>query len=389
MSQNTPPAEPIFTRNFILACLTSFSTFCSFYFLLATLPLFVIGTGAGEAQVGMVLGVFSLTSLVMRPLMGWASDLWGRRRLIILGAGGMLLASLGYQLTATVPLLVGLRVWHGVAWAAFGTSASALVADIVPMRRRGEAVGYYGMFSSLAMAFGPAAGIFILRQSSFPILFLSSAGAALLAFLFSFSLTEPVRLPPVGRVVLIERKALFPSTVLSTLGLSYAAVVSFIPLYAVERGFENPGFFFTIYAIVVLATRGVTGRLSDRYGRVALIAPGLLGASLALAILSQATTPLLFVPVALIYGLGFAAAQPVLMALTIDRVGAARRGAAMGTFGTFFDGGIGIGSFVWGLAAQNWGLSPMFLLASLAPLVGAGLLLSQARNLSKPASPQP
>lgn len=389
MSQNPPPAEPIFTRNFILASLTSFSAFCSFYFLLAALPLYVISIGAGQAEVGLVLGVFALTAVVMRPLVGWASDRWGRRRLIILGAGGMLLASLGYQLTATVPLLVGLRVWHGVAWAGFGTSASALIADIVPVRRRGEAVGYYGMFANLAMAIGPAAGIFILQRSNFPVLFLSSAGAALLACLLSFRLDEPARSPTVGRGVLIERKALFPSTVLATLALSYGAVVTFVPLYALERGFENPGFFFTIYAIVVLAARGVTGRLSDRYGRVALIAPGLLGATVALAILSQATTPLLFVPVALIYGLAFAAAQPALMALTIDRVGAARRGAAMGTFGTFFDGGIGVGSFVWGVAAQSWGYSTMYLIAATAPMVGAGLLLGQARNPSKTASPQP
>jgi len=61
-------AEPIFTRNFILASLASFAAFCSFHLLLATLPLYVVRTGAGEAEVVLVLDVFAPASdAIPRP----------------------------------------------------------------------------------------------------------------------------------------------------------------------------------------------------------------------------------------------------------------------------------------------------------------------------------
>jgi MFS family permease len=109
--------------------------------------------------------------------------------------------------------------------------------------------------------------------------------------------------------------------------------------------------------------------LSDRFGRAVVIAPGLGLAALGLVVLSTATTLTAFLAVAVLYGLAFAAAQPAMMALVVDRAAPNRRGAAMGTFSMAMDLGIGLGSIVWGVVAQAAGYQAMYLAASVVALV--------------------
>ena len=397
--------EPLLTKNFVLACLITLASFSSFYFLLATLPVYVIGEAGGtEAQVGLIIGVFSGTTVLLRPLIGWGADAWGRRLFIIAGNAIMALAGGLYALTRTVPLLLGLRVFHGVGWAAFGTSTSALVADVVPRHRRGEAMGYYGMFSNLAMAVGPALGIALMTGYSFNALFAASAAMGVVALGLSLFLSEPSkgRHPASGAVArppsqepapsatrgVIEVTALFPGLVLALTSATYGSIVSFLPLFAFsERITDNPGVFFTVYAVVLIVARGFTGQISDRYGRPAVIAPGLLLAAVALWVLAAADTLALLLVVAVLYGLAFAAVQPAIMAMVVDRAAPERRGAAMGTFSAAMDLGIGVGSIVWGIVAQAAGYHAMYLASGGVALVAlAVFLVGVRRRLSLPTN---
>jgi MFS family permease len=169
--------------------------------------------------------------------------------------------------------------------------------------------------------------------------------------------------------------ALFPSAVLFTNALTYASVVALLPLFAEEAKLGNPGLFFTVFSVVVLVLRGPLGRLSDRRGRVVVVAPGLVFTFVALLVLSQAESLAALLVVAVLYAIGVGAAQPTLMAMTIDRAEPQERGAAMGTFTTAMDLGIGVGSVVWGVTAEAFGFQTMYVAASLMGLVGVAVLL--------------
>ncbi len=358
--------EPLFTANFLLASVMTLASFSSFYFLLATLPVYIMQIGGNEAEVGLIIGIFSAAAVVLRPFVGKGTDGHGKRPFIVVGSVLLTLSSGFYALVATTPMLLGLRVFHGIGWASVGTATSALIADLAPRSRRGEAMGYYGMFSNLAMAVGPALGVMLMTSFSFPVLFASSAAVAALALCFSLTLREPEHfgLPTPsgrGRQGVIERSALFPSAVLALTAITYGSIVSFLPIYAVQQGIPNPGVFFTAYALILLVARGFTGQLSDRYGRAAVIAPGLVLAAAGLWLLAFATSLPLFLAVAVLYGLAFAAIQPSLMALVVDRAAPNRRGAAMGTFSTAMDLGIGAGSVAWGFVAQAAGFQALYL----------------------------
>jgi MFS family permease len=303
------------------------------------------------------MGIFSATTVLLRPFVGKSADHRGRRVFILLGTCILALCAGLYTFARTVPLLLGLRVIHGVGWASFGTSINALVADVVPRSRAGEAMGYYGMFSNLAMAIGPAIGVILMTGYSFTVLFLASATLAVVSALLSSAIREPRRTASpvetkVGNQGIIGRTALFPSLILTLITITYGSIVTFVPLYAAKQGIGNPGFFFTACAIALIAARGFTGQLSDRYGQPAVIVPGLALATTALWILAGAGSFPAFLLAAWLYGLAFAAMQPAIMAMVVDRAAPSRRGAAMGTFSAAMDLGIGIGSVAWGIEEQ-------------------------------------
>jgi len=373
----------VFTRDFSLAILANLFSFASMYVLLATLPLYVVAIGGTVSDAGVVLACFTLSAVVVRPVVGRLSDRRAKKAIMLAGAVILAASSLLYAPVHSVPLLMAVRVFHGVGWAAFGTAASALAADLAPLSRRGEAMGYFGVGMNVAMAIGPALGVFLVGWTGYGSLFLTAMVLGAAAALTTAGIAEPRRAPGQGALQrgwrsFILPSALFPSAVLFTNALTYASVVALLPLFADEAGLGNPGLFFTVFSVVVLVLRGPLGRVSDRRGRVAVVAPGLSVTFVALLVLSQAQSTTTMLVVAVLYAVGVGAAQPTLMAMTVDRAGPQERGAAMGTYTTAMDLGIGVGSVVWGVVAQSLGFATMYVAASLMGLVGVALLLAGA-----------
>jgi len=377
--------DRIFTRGFSLALLANLFSFCSMYLLLATLPLYVVAIGGTVTDAGVVLACFTLTAVIVRPWIGRLSDRRAKKAIMLVGAVILAASSLLYHPAHAVPLVMAVRVLHGVGWAAFGTAASALAADLAPPARRGEAMGYFGVGMNVAMAIGPAIGVFLVGRSGYGALFVTAMVVSAAAVLMVVGIAEPRRPPDTaaprrGWRSFILPSALFPSAVLFTNALTYASVVALLPLFAEEAKLGNPGLFFTVFSVVVLVIRGPLGRLSDRRGRGGVVAPGLLVTFVALILLSRAQSMTMLLVVAVLYAIGVGAAQPTLMAMTIDRARPQERGAAMGTFTTSMDLGIGIGSVVWGLIAEAFGFQAMYVAASFLGLIGVAVLLAGARR---------
>lgn len=367
--------DKLLTSNYLLVCFSSFGFFASFHLLLPTLPVYVTENLHGlESEVGLIIGVFTITAVVLRPFVGRSIDRRGKKLFLVVGAVVFLLSSVLYNFTNTVPLLLLLRAFHGVGIATFTTASTALIADIAPAERRGEAMGYFGMFSSVAMAVAPALGVVLIQAYDFTTLFLTSAVFAAIGVVLSGLVTEhsdPASDPPQQtRPTLFSRRAFFPAIVIFGFTVTYGAISSFLPLYADKQGFENPGLFFTVFAVTLIFVRIGTGWLSDRFGRATMIVPGLAVAALAMVMLAFSSTMWMFVVVGVVYGAGFAAVQPTMLAFVTDRVEPWERGAAMGTYTAAFDLGIGLGSILLGLVLQFTGFGTMFVVAGAICLLG-------------------
>jgi MFS family permease len=178
---------------------------------------------------------------------------------------------------------------------------------------------------------------------------------------------------------LFSRAAVLPSVLLLFLYVPYGTLVAFVPIVATDRGLENPGAFYTAFALAVLLVRAKAGRVSDRRGRTAVIIPGLLLAGVAFAALGLTSDWIWVLAGAGILGFGFGSVQPALMALTADRVPPEEWGKAMGTFYTAWELGIMMGSTGAGLLLEVTDFALMLLASSLIPSAGA-LLAFRARS---------
>src|SRR5690606_35899133 len=80
-----------------------------------------------------------------------------------------------------IPLLL-LRALYGLGFGIGSTIIPTLVSNIIPTKRMGEGIGYFGLSTSLAMSVGPAIGLSIMKQQGFSTLALVGAGAILFIF---------------------------------------------------------------------------------------------------------------------------------------------------------------------------------------------------------------
>lgn len=375
------PAEArLFTRPFVILCLATFFFYLSFYLILPVMPLYVAGMGGTPTQLGLIIGLFAFMAMVLRPPVGWIIDTRGYRLVLLAGMAIFMLASLGYTIARSVDGVLVLRLFHGMGMGLFPTAATVVVAEVAPSARRGEAMGWFGIANSAGLIVGPAAGMALAGRMGFPVLFLVAGGVA--AFGVGCLLTLPrigQRPESTGRPLqwkdFFSPAAVLPSVVLLFLYVPYGALVSFIPIIGTRRGLENPGTFYAVFALAVLLVRAKAGHLSDRRGRVFVILPGMLVASLAFAVLGLTSGPIGVLLGGAIYGVGFGAVQPALMALTADRVPPEERGKAMGTFYTAWELGIMTGAVGSGLLVQVADFPLMLLASSAIPLAGALLSL--------------
>jgi MFS family permease len=379
--EKTIKNDTLFSKNFVLTSLSTFALFTSFYFLLITLPIYIEKIGGTESEIGLIIGVFTISAVALRPFIGQEVDRRGRKIILISGIVVFFMSMLLYDYTKSVTSLLLLRVLHGVGWGAATTAASTLIADIAPPNRRGEAMGIFGMASNVAMAIGPALSMILLLKYDFPILFTICAGIAMVSLLLALPISETVIVHP--KTPLFSKEALFPSALMFTVSLTYGSIVSFLSLFAQKQGIANPGVFFTVFAVTLILVRALAGKLSDAKGRKFVIIPGMVLIAAGLGVLSTASALETFLRAALLYGLGFGLVHPSLMAFLVDKVSDKGRGAAMGTFTASFDLGIGTGSILLGLVLQYYGFQVMYTLSGLIVLTGAVLLIASNGKASR------
>jgi MFS family permease len=351
--------KPLWTKAFLITSLSNLLLFFSFQMLIPTIPTHVSQLGGNDIQVGLVIGIFTISSLLTRPFAGRALDLFGRKHVLLVGLAICALTIAGYTYMAAVTLILAARFVHGIGWGMSTTSLGTVIADIIPAERRGEGMGYYGLSNTFAMALAPLTGLWLMQTYGFSRVLLISTCLALLSLFSSLFITytKPMLLEksaqrPKRMDRLWERTAMLPSGLLLCTAICYGGIVTFITLFGHEAGISNVGWFFLCNASMVLIVRPITGMLFDRKGPEWVLLPGAIFTLAGLLLLSYAHSEASLAAAAICYGIGFGSLQPALQAWTIARAAPNRRGAANGTFFSANDLGIGLGAMVLGALAN-------------------------------------
>jgi MFS family permease len=380
-------SDRLFTPDYVLAILANFFYGFSFQMLIATIPVYVISLGGNQSEAGLVSGASFITALLFRPFVGWLTDAWRRRPLVLIGTSCYGLASVIYLLAGSIPFMLLGRFVHGFGGCCYSTAANAYVADIAPLKRRAEAIGLFSAVYALGLIIGPVVGFMFIGATGFRQLFYFTGGLAFTSFLISLFARERrspkkiAREPWSPRTGIVAINALPATCITLCMAMGFGTVNAFIAIFAQPRGVANPGFYFTIQAIALVFSRTFAGHFADRYGRAVAIVPGIILMAIAIAILPLAHGLPSFMISASLIGLGFGMAQPATMALLIDRVRPEQRGLAVGTYYIGLDLGISIGSILLGIVGQHWGFGVMWTIAAALTLLGLAGLLADSRHV--------
>lgn len=357
---------------FYLAFLANFLFFSSMHLLITPLPLYIEKIGGQASEVGLAMGSFAIASIITRPYMGRLADTWGRKPTLLVGAIMFILGPLSYIVARSVPLLLAARMFHGIGIAAFTSAYFALIADVTPAARRGEALGVGGVAPFVSMIVASPLGTSLIGRVSFPVIFLGAALAALSSLIIVILLQEPEKASVApdperrdeGGLLQVARLRGVWAGSLATLavGLTYGATYSFLPLFARDRGLGNVGFFFTVSGIVIMLTRFILGRISDKIGRVPVILPMFVVLAISMTGLNWTYGFFMLLLMAFMNGLGFGGTRVGLDTLVVDSAPTGATGAALGILFTCFDTGIGVGSVATGIFASLTGYGNMYLL---------------------------
>ncbi|MET8986663.1 MFS transporter [Nonomuraea wenchangensis] len=125
------------------------------------LPEIARHTGADATAAGWILLGFQLTTTVLMVVLGRLADLFGRRRMYLLGLGVYTFAALLAGFSPNAWVIVALRVVQAAGAAMLLTNSAALVSDAFPRERLGEGMGVYVASFSIAGLIGPTLGGFL------------------------------------------------------------------------------------------------------------------------------------------------------------------------------------------------------------------------------------
>ncbi len=354
-------------------------TFCGLVAVGAVLPVLPIYVrdvlGEGDVAVGVVIGSYAVSGLLLRPIAGRLADTRGRKATAI--AGSLLLSAGGFLYLPSLGLagLIVARLVLGAGEGAVYTAGSAWIVDLAPPERRGRVLGLYGLAVWGGLSVGPLLGSLVHNVAGYDEVWLLAALLPLVGALVALALDDPFR--PLAHAQphpLVAPEAVRPGIAVGLAAIGYATVASFVVLLLEGRGVDDGPIVFAAFAGAIVVARLFLGNLPDRAGPARVAIGAVLAEAAGLLTVGFAHQLWVALLGGVAMGVGFSLLNPSLMLIVVDQVSAGARGAALGTFTAFFDAGVGVGAPIAGAAAALTSYEGAFVLATAFALASAAMI---------------
>lgn len=377
--------KTIWNRDFYLLTLSNFALCITYYALISTLPIYLADTlNANKSAIGLVLAAYTIASVTVRPVSGFALDKFGRRMILISALVLYSILFIGYLFALSIVLITVLRFMQGLGWGVSTISGSTVIVDIIPPGKRGEGIGFYSLSTTFGMSVGPIIGLLLARHGSYLLMFEGMLVIAVIAVVCA----SFVRIPAVPHATnmglslrnLFEPRAVMPSLNLLVIMTAYGGLLSFVALYGKEVGVVNTSLFFLVFAFGIAVSRFAVGKTFDRNGPAMILTVCLLLDIVGFTVLAILKNPTGYFLSAILIGFGNGVVFPVFQAMVNNIAKPEHRGAANSTLYTALDLGMSAGMILIGFISEHSSLSIAFMCC--AALCLAGLLLFRGRVLA-------
>lgn len=353
------------------------------YVLVAALPIVITSELSGsDLDAGLAMTYFQIGTILCRIFAGRLIDGFNKRIVLLISTALFFIIMGLFNFTTSLEAVFVLRGLHGVVFALGTTVMATLAVLVLPPNRKGEGVNMFAIFSNIAMVLGPAIGLYALSSYGSMALYIFLTVMTGLAMVLSniIPLSKELTLPKQSKYKgwhisqFIENKSLPWALMGLFIGFTYSGVLVFIPIELNSMGAGIWGSaFFAIFALMIIISRPIVGKIYARYGSKIIIYIGLGLFILGLFGLGLAITPLAILFTAPLLGLGYGAAQPAFQALAIQSAPIERAGVSTANYFLALDISVGAGSVILAVLASAWGYQYLYMFTALVMVIALAL----------------
>lgn len=375
--------ERLWSPAFISYGISSGIFYMTQYVLVAALPIILTDELGGTAlDAGLAMTYFQIGTILCRPLAGRLIDGLDKRVILLISSALFFVIMGLFNLTTSLQTIFVLRGLHGAIFALGTTVMAALAVVVLPASRKGEGINMFAVFSNIAMVLGPAVGLYALQAYGSSALYIFLTITTALAFILSNiirlpkELAKPKQKASKGWSIsqIIEKRSLPWALMGLFIGFTYSGVLVFIPIELNSMGAGVWGsVFFALFAVMIIISRPLVGKVYARYGSRFVIYPGVSLFIAGLTILGVVTTPIGIICTAPLLGLGYGAAQPAFQALAVQAAPIERAGVSTATYFLALDIAVGAGSVILALIANALGYQHLYQITAIVMIIALAL----------------
>ena len=364
---------------------TIFFVSLPFFVLNLMLPVYGKQIGASVVEIGLFFSVLSLVTVLLRPLVGWGLDRFGRRAFFIAGVGGYAVTMVSFAFIDQVWGILVARTLQGIATSLFWLAATAIVADVASEHGRGQAFGGITQATNQGSIAGTFLGFFLLNShisitgqtaqtSSWMALFLIYGAISLYAvFLALRGLpeTRPARLEVDETPIQWSQTWVLLLVITLVTAASVAMISPILIIFLQDKldvGVETLAWAFLPSGLVWALLPVYLGKQADRFGRKPMMLVGLAAAAASSFFIPGLGSIIALAALWAFQEACYAAADPATQALVADLTGEEQRGRAYGLYVTCAGLGATIGPLGGAWLYQTYGAG--------APFYANGIILA-------------
>jgi MFS family permease len=347
------PEDKIWNTKFVRITVINFLLSMGQFMMNTLVPKFADSLGATAAVVGVVSSMFAITALGIRPIAGPAMDYFRKNRMLTLSVGLIVVAFVGYGLSRSVTLIILSRLIHGLGVGVAIPLSMAMASNALPPGKMASGLSIFSLGNALATAVGPSVGLYLTGSLGYNVTFFIVAAllALCLALTLQLKSSTPVKHSrfkiQLNRVIVPE--VIVPAVITLFVAVGYSSISYFLALFGGLQGVEDIGLYFTSYAVCLLVSRPISGKIADRYGLDKTIIPGFVLFAASFVLISFCKTLPMFLLAGAVSAFGYGICVPLIMTLCMQLVPPNQRGAASNTNFIGMDSGYLIGPPLAGL----------------------------------------
>ncbi|KJV46788.1 MFS transporter [Pantoea sp. BL1] len=353
----------------------NFASYLTIGLPLAVLPGFVHdGLGYSAFWAGLVISLQYIATLLSRPHAGRYADMWGPKKVVVLGLVGCLISGIcillsalteGQGVLSLILLCLG-RVILGVGQSFSGTGTSLWGVARVGSLHIGRVISWNGIVTYGAMAIGAPLGVVIFRSGG--LLLLSSIIIAICVLAIALALPRaPVKgskaKPLPFRDVL--GKIYGFGLILAMGSAGFGVIATFITLFYQDKGWDGAAFALTMFSAAFVGTRLLFPNAINKLGGLRVASICFAVEAVGLFLVAGSFDPWMAKMGAFLTGAGFSLVFPAIGVVAVKVVPQQNQGSALATYTAFMDLSLGITGPIAGFIMSYAGVSLVYLLTAL------------------------